>query len=222
MVTVKVETGRFTDNEDLANAISHLAGVFLSIAALVIMIVFSSIHGTAWHIVSCSVFGASMIFLYTSSTIAHWLPVGKAKDSFFAVDQAAIFLLIAGTYTPLSLVALRGPLGWILFGIEWGLALFGIIRLVVRTNRFQSGVALIDVILYAAMGWIVVLLAGTVLKNLPVMGFTWIVIGGLFYTLGILFFKVARFRYHHLVWHLMVIAGSVCHFTAVFFYMILG
>ena len=185
------------------------------------MIIFSSIHGNAWHIVSCSVFGVSMIFLYSSSTIAHWLPEGKTKDSFFAVDQSAIFFMIAGTYTPLSLVVLRGPLGWVLFGVEWGLALFGIIRVTARTNRFQSGVAVIDILLYAGMGWIVVFLAGSVLKNMPVPGFIWIVAGGLFYTLGILFFKVIKFRYHHLVWHLMVIGGSVCHFTAIFFYMIM-
>ena len=220
MTMAKVKRDRFTDNEDLANAISHLAGTLLAIAALV-MIIFSSIHGNAWHIVSCSVFGVSMIFLYSSSTIAHWLPEGKTKDSFFAVDQSAIFFMIAGTYTPLSLVVLRGPLGWVLFGVEWGLALFGIIRVTARTNRFQSGVAVIDILLYAGMGWIVVFLAGSVLKNMPVPGFIWIVAGGLFYTLGILFFKVIKFRYHHLVWHLMVIGGSVCHFTAIFFYMIM-
>jgi hemolysin III len=129
--------------------------------------------------------------------------------------------MIAGTYTPLSLVVLRGPLGWVLFGIEWGLALFGILRVTARTNRFQSGVALIDIILYAGMGWIVVFLTGSVLKNMPLAGFIWIVLGGLFYTLGILFYKVTRFRYHHLVWHLMVVAGSMCHFTAIFFYIIL-
>lgn len=211
---------RFSSGEDMANAFSHLVGAGLSVAALVLMVVFASVRGDAWSIVSCSVFGVSMVFLYTSSTIAHWLPEGKAKDSFFAVDQAAIFILIAGTYTPLSLIALRGPLGWVLFGIEWGLAAFGIIRLLGRVNKFQSGVALLDIILYAGMGWIVVFLAGAVLKNVPPMGFIWIVIGGLFYTLGILFFKVAKFRYHHLVWHLMVIGGSVCHFTAIFFYIL--
>ena len=211
---------RFSSREDLANAISHLIGALLSVAALVLMVVFASLNGDAWAVVSCTVFGVSMIFMYTSSTIAHWLPEGKTKDSFFAVDQAAIFILIAGTYTPLSLIALRGPIGWVLFGLEWSLAAFGIARLMMRVNRFQSGVAVLDIILYAGMGWIVVFLAGAVLKNVPPMGFAWIVIGGLFYTLGILFFKVAKFRYHHLVWHLMVIGGSVCHFTAIFFYIL--
>jgi hemolysin III len=215
-----VQKSRFSSGEDLANALSHFFGALLSVAALVLMVVFAALHGNAWDIISCSVFGISMIFLYTSSTIAHWLPEGRTKDSFFAVDQAAIFILIAGTYTPLSLIALRGPLGWVLFGVEWGLALFGIVRLVLRTNRFESGVAFLDIILYAGMGWIVVFLAGAVLRNVPPMGFIWIVLGGLSYTLGILFFKVAKFRYHHLVWHLMVIGGSLCHFTAIFFYIL--
>jgi len=212
---------RFNDSEDLANAISHLCGTLLSIAALVLMVVFSSLRGNAWYIVSSSVFGTSMILLYLSSTIAHWLPEGKIKDRFFVFDQAAIFILIAGTYTPLALIALKGAAGWSVFAIEWGLALTGIVRLIVRTNRFEDGVALFDILIYVFMGWLVVFISGPVLRSVELTGYIWIIIGGLFYTFGIIFFKFTRFRYHHLVWHLMVIAGSISHFIAIFFYIIL-
>ena len=211
---------RFSDKEDLANAISHTTGAILSLAALVLMVVYSAIRGDAWHVVSSAIFGFSMVFLYTSSSVAHWLPAGKRKDSFFTLDQLAIFILIAGTYTPLSLVALRGPLGWVIFGIEWGLAIFGIVRLLRRVNNFESGVGIVDILIYVVMGWLVAAVSGPVLKAIPLMGFIWIIIGGLFYTLGILFFKIAKFRYHHLIWHLLVIGGTTSHFVAIFFYIL--
>jgi hemolysin III len=219
MVT-SADSIRFNNREDKANAISHLAGTFLSVAALVIMVVFSAAKGSVWHIVSSSVFGASMIILYLSSTIAHWLPAGKTKDSFFTLDQAAIFILIAGTYTPLTLITLRGTLGWILFGIEWSLAIFGIFRLFRRNSGFEDGVGIIDILIYIVMGWMVILFSGAILRSVPVMGFVWIVIGGLFYTLGVIFYKVTKFRYHHLIWHIMVLGGTVSHFTAIFFYIL--
>jgi len=211
---------RFSKGEELANALSHLVGALLSVAALVLMVVFSAIRGNAWHIVSGAIFGSSMVVLYLSSTITHWLPLGKLKDSFFTIDQISIFVLIAGTYTPLSLVALKGPIGWIVFGIEWVLAIIGIIRLLTRKNIFTSGVKIFDVLLYAGMGWLVILFAGKVLDNIPLMGFLWIIIGGLFYTLGIVFYKVAKFPFHHLIWHLLVIAGTTSHFVAIFFYIL--
>jgi len=212
---------RFTKREDLANALSHLVGTLLAVAGLTLMVIFSAIRGNVWHIVSSSVFGASMIFLYLSSTITHWLRAGDAKERFFIFDRSAIFVLIAGTYTPLALIALRGPLGWVIFGIEWGLAIIGIIRLLIKSNSFETGVSYIDILIYALMGWLVVIFSGPVLKSVPPMCYLWIVIGGLFYTVGIIFFKVAKFRYHHFIWHLMVIGGSLSHFTAIFFYMIL-
>jgi hemolysin III len=212
--------GRFTDKEDLANALSHSAGAILSVAALVLMVVCSSLRGNVWHIVSSAVFGFSMVFLYTSSAIAHWLPAGKQKDAFFTLDQVAIYILIAGTYTPLSLVALHGVTGWVIFGIEWGLAIIGIVRLIARKNDFESGVGIIDILIYIGMGWLVIVVAGAVLKTVPLIGFIWIITGGLFYSLGIIFFKIAKFRFHHLVWHLLVVAGTASHFIAIFFYIL--
>jgi hemolysin III len=211
---------RFSDKEDLANALSHFLGAVLSVAALVLMVVFSSLRGNAWHIASSAVFGFSMIFLYTSSAVAHWLPEGKHKDAFFTLDQLAIFILIAGTYTPLSLVALHGVLGWVIFGIEWGLALIGIMRLLSRKNKFESGVGFFDIFIYVGMGWLVITVPGAVLKTVPLIGFIWIIIGGLFYTVGVIFFKIAKFRFHHLVWHLLVIGGTLSHFIAIFFYIL--
>lgn len=221
MVAEYSENSRFTRREDLANAISHLGATLLAVAGLTLMVIFSAIKGDAWYVVSTSVFGTSMVLLYLSSTLAHWMPSGRAKERFFIFDRAAIFILIAGTYTPLALIVLRGPVGWLLFGIEWGLAVFGIIRLLVKSPGFEDGVALTEVIIYALMGWLIVIFTGPVLKSVPLMGYIWIIIGGLFYTFGIIFFKIVRFRYHHLIWHLMVIGGSVSHFTAIFFYMIL-
>ncbi len=213
-------TKRFSDREELANAISHFIGFILSVAALVLMVVYSSIRGNGWHIVSSSVFGASMITLYLSSSFAHWLPSGKRKDTFFTLDQIAIFILIAGTYTPLSLIVLQGVTGWIVFGIEWGLAIIGIIRLLSRKNQYDDGVKLFDILIYAGMGWLVLFVAGSVLATLPLIGFIWIIIGGIFYTLGIVFYKVAKFSYHHLIWHILVMLGTASHFVAIFFYIL--
>lgn len=212
--------GRFTDKEEKANALSHFAGVLLSIVALVLMLVYSSLNGDVWHIISSVVFGISMIFLYMSSAIAHWLPEGKKKDTFFILDQAAIFILIAGTYTPLTLLSLRGLTGWILFGIEWGLAFLGICRLLRRAEGIKDGIGILDILIYVVMGWLVVIFAGAVLRAVPMMAFIWIIIGGLFYTIGIIFFRFTRFSYHHLLWHLMVIGGTASHFMAIFFYIL--
>jgi hemolysin III len=211
---------RFSDKEDLANALSHFAGAILSVAALILMVVYSSLRGNVWHIVSSIVFGLSMVILYTSSSIAHWLKEGNLKDAFFTLDQIAIFILIAGTCTPLCLVALHGETGWIIFSIEWGLAFISIIRLLSKKNKFESGVGLIDILIYIGMGWLVLTVSGAILKTVPVIGFIWIIIGGLLYSGGVIFFKIAKFRFHHLVWHLMVICGTISHFIAIFFYIL--
>lgn len=211
---------KFTHNEELANAISHLVGALLAVTGLVLMVVFSSIKGNATYIVSTSIFGSTMIFLYLSSTFTHWLHPGKVKELFFNLDQIAIFLLIAGTYTAVSLIALRGALGWTVFGIEWGLALTGIIYRIMRPNKYESGVNLFMVMLYATMGWFFLLIIVPISRIMSTPAIILILTGGVFYTSGILFFRLAKFRYHHLVWHLLVLAGSISHFWAVFIYII--
>jgi hemolysin III len=211
---------RYSQNEELANALSHLAGTLLAIAATVLMIVKAARVGNGWHIVSTAVFGATMIILFFSSTMTHWLRQGKAKDVFFTLDQIAIFTLIAGTYTPFTLVALHGPIGWVIFGLEWGLALTGITVKLVKPTQFNQGVNLFYILLYAAMGWMVLIVIVPIFKSLPLMGVLWILIGGLCYTIGIYFYRKARFHHHHLVWHLLVIAGAASHFLGIYYYVL--
>ena len=211
---------KFSRGEELANAISHFSGALLAVAGLVLMLHFSIVKGNGWHVVSTSIFGASMIVLYISSTMTHILPMGRAKDRFFNFDRIAIYLLIAGTYTPIALLTLHGPLGWIIFGIEWGLALIGTIMILTRPGDFNTGVSTFYVVSYAVMGWLLLIAIVPIMNALPLMGTVWILIGGLCYTIGILFFKVIKFPYHHLVWHLFVLAGTISHFIAVFFFMI--
>jgi len=211
---------KFSRGEEIANAVSHFSAALLAIAALILMVYRSAAHGNSWHVVSTAVFGTSMIVLYLSSTLTHILPMGKTKDLFFNIDRIAIYFLIAGTYTPIALITLSGPLGWVIFGIEWGLALTGTFLILRKPGDYDSGVNTFYVISYAAMGWLILIAIVPIMRLLPLMGSLWILIGGLCYTLGIVFFKIIRFPYHHLVWHLLVVAGNVSHFFAVFFYII--
>lgn len=211
---------RYSKGEELASAISHLTGAVLGAVALVLMVIRASQIGNGWHIVSTALFGVTMIILFFSSTMTHWLKHGKAKDFFFTLDQIAIFTLIAGTYTPFTLVALHGPFGWVIFGIEWGLAAMGITIKLIKPTKFSQGVNLFYVLLYAAMGWMVLIAIVPIYKSLTIMGLIWILIGGFCYTIGIFFFRFGRFKYHHLVWHLLVIAGAAAHFIAVYYFLL--
>lgn len=211
---------KFSRGEELANAISHFSGALLAVVGLVLMVHFSIVNGNGWHVVSTSIFGSSMIVLYISSTMTHILPMGRAKDRFFNFDRIAIYLLIAGTYTPIALLTLHGPLGWVIFGIEWGLAIVGTLMILTRPGDYNTGVNTFYVVSYAVMGWLILIAIVPILNTLPLMGTLWILIGGVCYTLGILFFKIIKFPYHHLVWHMLVLAGTISHFFAVFFYMI--
>ncbi len=161
---------KFTRGEELANAISHLSGGLLAVAGLVLMVYYSVLHGTSLHVVSTSVFGGSMIVLYFSSTLTHILPMGKAKDFFFNFDRIAIYLLIAGTYTPIALITLNGPLGWIIFGIEWGFAVIGTLMILSRPGDYKTGVNTFYVVSYALMGWLILIAIVPVIKTLPAHG----------------------------------------------------
>lgn len=212
--------GRFTYQEELANFLSHFAGAILAGAMLTLMIIASAIKGNGWHVVTTAIFGSTMVLLYFSSAVAHGLPAGRSKQIFFVIDQAAIFLLIAGTYTPLALVALHGAFGWVLFGLQWAMAITGILLIVLRPNRVEVGAKVADIVLYAGMGWMMLIAIVPIIKSIPTMGFIWVLLGGACYTFGIIFYKKAKFKFAHLVWHLMVLAGSICHFFAIFFYVI--
>jgi hemolysin III len=204
----------FSRREEAANAITHGIGTLLSLAALVVLVVFASLKGSVWHVVSFSIYGASMLLLYAASTLVHSFPEGKLKDLFETLDHSCIYLFIAGTYTPLLLTILRGPLGWSLFGIVWGLAVGGVAFKAFFTKKFL----VLSTLFYVGMGWIIMFAWGPLRAELMPGGIHLLVIGGLLYTLGSVFYVWRGFRYHHAVWHLFVVAGSTAHFFAILLY----
>ena len=204
-----------TRGEEWANAMTHLAGTLFSVMALTMMCIFSVQRGSAIHIVSCAIYGASLIILYNSSTFYHLVSDNRVKEVFQVFDHVSIYLLIAGTYTPLSLISLGGAKGWTVFGIVWGLAVFGIlIETVLKKLRWMS------LIIYLAMGWLVVGFFKAFAAGLAMPGLVMLVVGGVVYTLGVVFYVMDRVPYMHTVWHLFVLGGSVCHWIAINFYVI--
>jgi hemolysin III len=204
-------------HEEIANSITHGIGIYLGVAALVLLVVFASLYGNAWHIVSCSIYGSTLVLLYTASTLYHSFRHPRTKHVFRILDHASIYVLIAGTYTPFTLVPLRGAWGWSLFGVVWGLALCGVLAKVFFIHRFK----ILTTLLYLVMGWIVVIAAKPMLRSIPAGGILWLVLGGLAYTIGIIFYAADRkFSYAHAIWHVFVLTGSICHFFAVMFYVV--
>jgi hemolysin III len=213
---LNIPVSNYTPREELANSITHGIGIVFAIGALVVMDVFAALFGDAWHIVSCSIFGATLIILYTASTLYHSIPLPKTKMLLRLIDHSAIFLLIAGTYTPFTLVSLRGPWGWSLFGAVWGIALFGVIFQVFLLRRWPAA----SVGIYVGMGLIILVAIKPLLETLSPTGLKLLVAGGLAYILGLIFYGWNRLPYNHAVWHVFVLAGSALHFFAVLFYVI--
>ncbi|GIO96280.1 hemolysin III family protein [Paenibacillus lautus] len=209
-------TYTYPRREEIANAITHGIGAALSVAALVLLIVFSSLKGTAWHVVSFTIYGSTMLLLYLSSTLVHGLRDGKAKDFFEFMDHSSIYLFIAGTYTPFLLVAIRGTLGWSLFGIVWGIALFGVVFKAFFVKKFLF----LSTIFYIAMGWLIVIAWNPLTAVVAPQGMNLLAIGGVLYTLGTIFYVWRGFPYHHAIWHLFVLAGSILHFFAILIYLL--
>jgi len=209
---------RFTRKEELWNSISHGAGAAFAVAALVLISVYAGGTGDQWKIVGGVIFGVSLIVLFLASTLYHGFKEGKAKDVFEIIDHSAIFILIAGTYTPFTLVNLRGPLGWTIFGIIWTLTLAGIIYKIFFVRKF----VIFSTLLYIFMGWLIVFAIGPLSQSLSTGGLFWLVMGGVLYTLGTPFYIIRRIPYNHAIWHFFVLGGSVCHFITVFFYVILA
>ena len=199
----------------LANAITHGIGAVLDIAGAIYLIAASS-HGTPWLIVSCSVFSTTLILVYLCSTLYHSLVRSGARHVFQVLDHSAIYLLIAGTYTPFTLISLRGPVGWALFGVEWTLAVAGVIFKSLAVGRLAVASALV----YLFQGWFIVFAARPLLHAIGWHGIAWLGAGGLAYTLGVVFFALDRLRYFHATWHLFVLAGSVAHYFAILFYVV--
>ena len=199
----------------LANAITHGVGAGLAIAGAVVLII-SSTRGTAWHVVSCSIFAGTLVLVYLCSTLYHSLVRTPARHVFQILDHSSIYLLIAGTYTPFTLISLHGPLGWSIFGVEWVLAAAGIVFKSFAVDRFQVASALV----YLFQGWFIVIAVRPLFHAIGWHGIIWLGAGGLAYTLGIVFFALDRLRYFHAAWHLFVLAGSIAHYFAILFYVV--
>jgi len=205
----------YTLGEEVLHALTHGVGLVLSIAGLVALVTAASLRGSTGHIVGCAVFGATLVLMYTASTLYHGVRSPRAKSVLQRMDHAAIFLLIAGTYTPFTLVNLRGGWGWALLAVVWALAALGVTLQVLptRARRFSM-------LLYLGMGWLMLIAIGPLMRTLQPTGLMLLLAGGAAYMLGVLFYAWRRLPYNHAVWHVFVMAGSVCHFSCVLGYVV--
>jgi hemolysin III len=202
--------------EERINIASHALGLALSLVALILLVARAAIYGNAWHIISFSIFGLSLVMLYTASTVYHSSKDPKLRTRLRIVDHASIYILIAGTYTPFTLVTLNGHTGWWIFGITWGLALTGIILKLFFTGRFE----IVSTLMYVFMGWVIVFAIEPLVNNFSAEGIAWLVAGGVAYTLGAILYGVRIMKYNHATFHLFVLLGSAMHFVSVFFYVL--
>ncbi len=210
---------RYSPKEELLSCLIHGIGIVLGVAAVSILAVFSAIYGDAWSIVSTVIFGVSMILLYTASTLYHASKSDSCRRILKKFDHISIYYLIAGSYTPFMLVNMRGPLGWSVFGIIWGLAILGTI---LKLKSDGNGAKRWSILLYLTMGWLVVFASKTLFANLPVSGITFLVLGGLSYTFGVLFYINKKKAYTHAIWHFFVLLGTVMHFFAILYSCVLA
>ena len=197
--------------EEIATAVTHGIGALASAAAGAVLVTLATLHGTRMQMVSALVFGSSLLLLYTASTLYHAIPSMTVKRRLKVFDHCAIYLLIAGTYTPFALIGLRGPVGWWLFGIVWGLAAVGVTFKLFFTGRFK----LFSTLVYIGMGWMAIFAIKPMMSSIPLPSLMWLLAGGVAYTAGTVFYHNERLRYSHAVWHLFVLMGSACHYIAV-------
>ncbi len=202
--------------EEKINIGSHAIGLFLSLVACVLMAVRASLYGNAWHIVSVCIFGASLVALYAASTVYHSATRPESRIRLRIIDHATIYILIAGTYTPFSLITLNGTVGWVIFAVSWGFAATGIYLKLHFTGRFD----LLSTLMYVFMGWIIIFAVKPLIASLPEAGLYWLVAGGLSYTLGAVIYSISKIPLNHAIFHLFVLGGSICHFVAVYFYVL--
>jgi len=207
---------QYSPIEEKININSHAIGFILSVVALVLLVAHASMHGDVWHIVSFSIFGTSLIILYAASTFYHSVKKPELRKRLKIIDHASIYVLVAGTYTPFTLVTLNGKLGWLIFGISWGLALTGIILKLFFTGKYN----LISTSMYVFMGWVIVFAIKPLINNLPSEGFLWLLAGGISYTLGAIIYSIKKIKFNHAIFHMFVLTGSFCHFISVFFYVL--
>jgi len=197
--------------EELANSLTHGVGLVLSVAGFIVLVVLAAMRGSAWRIVSCAVYGSTLICLYTASTLYHGIRSRRLKRVLKICDHSAIYLLIAGTYTPFLLVNLRGSWGWSLFAVIWGLAMAGILLKVWFVEHFS----ILSTAVYVVMGWLALLAVKPMLLRIPHSGILWLLAGGVLYTVGVVFYAWKKVPYNHAIWHGFVLAGSTCHYFAV-------
>lgn len=209
-------TTAYSVSEEVLHTITHGIGILLSIAGLAVLVAFSSINGDSWHVVTSSIYGATLILLYSASTLYHGIPHPRAKKLLQQFDHAAIYLLIAGTYTPFLLVNLREDWGWWLFSIIWIVAIVGVVFEFCDCKPFQR----ISLWLYLSMGWMIVVAINPMLQNVSTGGLVLLLAGGLAYTAGAYFYVKEQIPYHHVIWHLFVLAGSILHYFSILFYVI--
>ncbi len=213
---MRTDARLYSKTEEIFNVATHGMGFLMSVAALTILVVFASLYGNAWHIVSFSIYGASLVILYLASTAFHLVQKQKIRNWLNVFDHISIYLLIAGTYTPFLLVTLRGPWGWSFFGIVWGLAIAGIVLKLFFTGRFN----LVSTIIYVALGWIILIAISPLSNALSFDGLMWLLAGGICYSVGAVFFLLNKLPFNHAIFHVLVVAGSACHFVAVFWYVL--
>ena len=202
--------------EEKINITTHAIGFILSIVAFVLLVTHANLHGDVWHIVSFSIFGASLIVLYAASTFYHSAKKSELRNRLKILDHASIYILIAGTYTPFTLVTLNGTIGWVIFGTSWGLALTGIILKFFFTGKYN----LISTIMYVLLGWVIVFAIKPLINNLPLEGLLWLLAGGIFYTIGAILYSIKKIKFNHAIFHMFVLSGSFCQFMSVFFYVL--
>lgn len=207
-------SNKYTCREELTHSISHGIGAGFAIVGLIILLVNATRHGDIWHIVSAAIYGSSLILLYAASTLYHYFTTPTLKRIFQQLDHSMIYILIAGTYTPLALITLRGPWGWTLFGLVWGMALCGL----VLELAIKKQIHWLSLTLYLGMGWLLVIAVKPLMGSLATGGLVLLLTGGLLYTSGIIFYIWKNLSYNHAIWHLFVMAGSTAHFFAILLY----
>ena len=208
---------RYTLGEEIFNSISHGAGTLLAIGGTAVLIVLSAIYSTPWAVVSSAIYGASLIILYTMSTLYHAITNNTAKKFFRIMDHNTIFFLIAGTYTPITLAIMGGALGWVLFGIVWGAAAVGIVFNSIDLEKFSKP----SIVCYVLMGWVVIFAIKPLIEATSTVFLIFLLLGGIFYTLGIIFYAIKKIKYFHSVWHFFTVAGSVFHYFAILYEIVL-
>jgi len=206
----------YDSKEENLNVISHAIGLVLSIIALILLVIYSSKYGSAKHIISFSIYGVSLIVLYAASTFYHNSKTSKLRQRLNIFDHASIYVLIAGTYTPFTMVILEGWVGWTIFGISWGLAFTGIILKLFYTGKYDR----ISTIAYVLIGWLIVFALKPLINNFPFNGLMWLLTGGILYTIGAVLYRIKSIKYNHFIFHVFVLLASISHFIAVFFYIL--